>query len=291
MNFTFVIVSFKSSHLIENHIESIENKNQIIIIENSLDRNLKEKLERLYKNVEVIIPETNLGYGKGLNLGIQKSKNNFVICMVADLNIEKKCFIEIGKIVLEFKNFSILSPTYSNEKVYKNYEIFNKKSKKYDDFKVLDYKLREVDEIDGAILIINKEKIDSPYLMDENIFLYFESTDLCYRLRKNNKKLYIIENLKFEHFGLKSSHEDFTQQVLECRSWHYCWSKFYYYKKHHNYLFALRKTLPNFFRSIKMCIYFKFKNDKNKLKLHKSELSGLLNAYLLKSSFYRPKVN
>ena len=108
MNFTFVIVSFKSSHLIENHIKSIEDKNQIIIIENSLDRNLKEKLERLYKNVEVVIPETNLGYGRGLNLGIQKSKNNFVICMVADLNIEKKCFIEIGNIVLKFKNFSIL---------------------------------------------------------------------------------------------------------------------------------------------------------------------------------------
>ena len=291
MNLSIVIVSFKSSHLIEKHIKSIENKNQIIIIENSLDKRLKKKLEQLYKNVEVIIPETNLGYGKALNLGIKKSRNNFVICMVADLNISRECFIQISSIIIEFKNFSILAPTYLNEKVYKNYEIFNKSSKSAEEVKVLTYTLKKVDEIDGAVLVINKEKFDSTNIMDEKIFLYFESTDLCYRLRKNNKILYVIKDLKFDHYGLQSSHQSFKQQILICRSWHYCWSKFYYYNKHHNYLFALRKTLPNLFRSIKLCIYYKLKRDRSNFELHKSELSGLTNAYLLKSSFYRPKVN
>ena len=78
MNLSFVIVSFKSFHLIEQQIQSIENNHQIIVVENSLDKNLKEKLEKLYSNVEVIIPESNLGYGKALNLGIKQSKNNFL---------------------------------------------------------------------------------------------------------------------------------------------------------------------------------------------------------------------
>ena len=68
MNLSIVIVSFKSFHLIEKHIQSIGNNNQVIVIENSLDKNLKEKLEKLYSNVEVIIPENNLGYGTALNL-------------------------------------------------------------------------------------------------------------------------------------------------------------------------------------------------------------------------------
>ena len=45
MDFTVVIVSFKSSHLLEKNIQSIEKKNQIIIIENSLDALIKTKLE------------------------------------------------------------------------------------------------------------------------------------------------------------------------------------------------------------------------------------------------------
>ena len=80
MDLSIVIVSFKSFHLIEKHIRLIENKHQIIIVENSLDKELKEKLEKLYNNVEVIIPENNLGYGAALNLGIKQSKNNFVFC-------------------------------------------------------------------------------------------------------------------------------------------------------------------------------------------------------------------
>ena len=81
MNISFVIVSFKSFHLIEKHIQSIPSESEIIIIENSLDMDVKKKFEKLYSNVQVIIPKNNLGYGKGLNLGLQKAKNNFVMCM------------------------------------------------------------------------------------------------------------------------------------------------------------------------------------------------------------------
>ena len=56
MNFTLVIVSFKSFHLIEKHIRAIDKKNKIIIVENSQDTKLKEILEKQYPNVKVIIP-------------------------------------------------------------------------------------------------------------------------------------------------------------------------------------------------------------------------------------------
>ena len=180
----------------------IENKHQIIIIENSLDKKLKEKLEKLYNNVEVIIPENNLGYGAALNLGIRQSKNNFVFCMVADLNISKECFSQISNIINQFKDFSILSPTYFDESVFKNYAIHNKKTIDLKKRTVSNFILKEVDEIDGAVLLVNKEKFDSFDIMDEKIFLYFESTDLCFRLRKNNQKLYVVENLKFEQFKI-----------------------------------------------------------------------------------------
>ena len=56
--------------------------------------------------------------------------------------------------------------------------------------KISNFTLKEVDEIDGAVLIINKDKFTSYEFMDEKFFLYFENTDLCLRLRRKNQKLY-----------------------------------------------------------------------------------------------------
>ena len=274
MNLSAVIVSFKSFHLIEKHIHAIGENHQIIVVENSQDITVKKKLEKLYRNVEVVIPKNNLGYGAALNLGVKKSKNNFVLCMVADLNVNQECFINILNIVSQFKEFSILAPTYLIE------------SKKISSFT-----LKEVDDIDGAFFLINKEKFNDPSIMDEKIFLYFESSDLCFRLRKKNQKLYVIENIKFDHLGKQSSHPRFQKETLITRNWHYNWSKFYFYRKHYNYFFAFRKSLPNLRRSIKMCIYYKFKKDDYNYRLHKAEFSGLINAYLLRRSFYRPNIN
>ena len=287
MNISFVIVSFKSFHLIDKIIENIPEENEIIIIENSLDKSLKNKIESLYNNVQVIIPKKNLGYGKALNLGIEKSKSKYVMCMVADISLERKCLIEISGILKLFDDFTILSPTYLDESIFKNYAMHKNKTQQIKSKRILNNSLREVDDIDGAIMIINKKKFNSKEIFDENIFLYFENTDLCLRTKKNNEKIYVIENLKFTHLGLKSSHPKYENEVLKSRCWHYCWSKFYFHKKHYGYLFALRKTLPNFIKAIKFCIYYKIKKDDLKFQLHKHELLGLLNAYFLRESSYR----
>ena len=70
-----------------------------------------------------------------------------------------------------------------------------------------------------------------------------------------------VENLKHHHLGTKSSDLKYQNEVLKSRSWHYCWSKFYFHKKHYNYLIAFSRTLPNFIKAIKLCIYYKIKKD------------------------------
>ena len=44
MDLTIVIVSFKSGEILDKCIKSIDNKYQIIVVENSLDHSLKSKL-------------------------------------------------------------------------------------------------------------------------------------------------------------------------------------------------------------------------------------------------------
>jgi len=188
MNFTVVIVSFKSSHLLEKNIKAIEKKNKIIIIENSLDVSTKNKLEKLYDNVKVIIPEKNLGFGGGLNLGIEKSENSFVICLVPDASLSKDCYLGISDILDKYTDFSLLSPTHSDESIYKNYNVLKKASNNNNKKTISNYLLQEVHDIDGRVLILNKDKFDTSKIFDDNIFMYFEYADLSLSLKKKIKK-------------------------------------------------------------------------------------------------------
>ena len=146
----------------------------------------------------------------------------------------------------------------------------------------------EVKEVDGAAFVINKDKFTSN-VMDDKIFMYFESTDMCLNALRRNEKIYAILNIKFNHLGLQSSEEKYSVEIIKNRNWHYCWSKFYFYKKNYSYIFALRKIAPNFFRSLSKIIRSTMKKDNKSLKNAKAEISGILNAILNKKSFYRPK--
>ena len=75
---TVVMPSFHSSALVEDRILEIGEDIPIIIIENSKDIKFKRKTEKKFKNVNIIIPDENLGWGKAINLGIKKSSTDFV---------------------------------------------------------------------------------------------------------------------------------------------------------------------------------------------------------------------
>ncbi len=288
MKISVVIVAFKSDHILEDLISSIPNNFEIIVVENSLDNLTKKKIENKFSNTEVLIPDKNLGYSGGVNLGIKQSKNNFVLVLVADVTFSTEMIQNLKKCIEEFNNFTLLAPVYENETVHKNFKIFhNNKINKLD---LQNFKLIEVDEIDGACFVVNKKMFTSYKILDENFFLYYESTDLCHQLKKNNKKMYVVENLKFTHKGLASSKEEYKLEIEINRNWHYSWSKFYFYRKNKGYLFALKKLSPNLLRSLINFLKFKILLNDKGVKQNKAIISGIFNAIMMKKSSYRPRI-
>ena len=289
MSISVVIISYKSDHLLENIITSIPDHFEIIVIENSLNKKTKDNLENKFSNTKVIIPNTNLGYSGGVNLGIKKSKYNFSLVLVADVVVSSKMLLNMEKCIENFSQFSLIAPVYENPTIHKNFKIFDKSI--INKIQVKNFKLTEVDEIDGACFLVNKNEFKDHEILDDNFFLYFESTDLCHRLKLKKKKMYIVEDLKFMHIGLASSEEKYAFEILVNRNWHYCWSKFYFFKKNYSYLYALRKLSPNLLKSL--IAYFKSKItlDSKNARLNKANISGILNAILLKKSSYRPNIS
>ena len=275
-NITFVIVSFKSSHIIEKCIQSINSNIKIIIVENSDNIVFKKYLENKFSNVEVIIAQHNLGYGKGNNFGISKVKTQYAFILNPDTILEKNCLSELSKAQINLKgDFTILAPNLLN-----NYGNFSSQKNN------LQNEILEVDYVKGLAILINLKKINFDQIFDENFFLFLEEIDLCKRIKNSGGKIFVALNSRIQHSGKQAS--EYSLNIELCRNWHWMWSLFYYNYKHFGVLVAYKATISKFFSSIfKLFVALVFFNKKILL-IHCYRLSGLLNAFLKKPSWLRP---
>ena len=274
---TFVIVSFKSSHIIEKCIKSINSNIKIIVVENSDDIKIKNYLENKFLNVKVVIAKENLGYGKGNNLGISKVNTQYAFILNPDTILKKNCLEELYKAQLVLKdNFAILAPNFLN-----NYGYFSKKN---NNFKK---KILEVDYVKGFAMLINLNKFSFRKIFDENFFLFLEEIDLCKRIKNNGGKIFVVQKSKVKHLAKQASGDSLNIEL--CRNWHWMWSLFYYNYKHFGVLTAYKITAFKFFSSIiKLFISLIFFNQKKTL-INYYRINGLWNSFLRKPSWLRPK--
>ena len=275
-NITFVIVCFKSSHIIEKCIQSINSNIKTIIVENSDNVFVKKYLENKFSNVEVIIAKQNLGYGKGNNFGISKVKTQYAFILNPDAILEKNCLSELSKAQINLKDdFTILAPNLSN-----NYGYFSSQKNN------LQNEILEVDYVKGFAILINLKKINFDKIFDENFFLFLEEIDLCKRIKNSGGKIFVAMNSKVQHSGKQAS--EYSLNIELCRNWHWMWSLFYYNYKHFGALVAYKVTISKFFSSIfKLLIASVFFNKKHFL-IHYYRLNGLFNAFLKKPAWLRP---
>ena len=275
-NITFVIVCFKSSHIIEKCIKSINSNIKIIVVENSDDFVVKKYLENKFSNVEVIITKQNLGYGKGNNFGISKVKTQYAFILNPDAILEKNCLSELSKAQINLKDdFTILAPNLSN-----NYGYFSSLKNN------LQNEILEVDYVKGFAILINLKKINFDKIFDENFFLFLEEIDLCKRIKNSGGKIFVAMNSKVKHSGKQAS--EYSLNIELCRNWHWMWSLFYYNYKHFGVLVAYKATISKFFSSIfKLFVALVFFNKKLFL-IHYYRLNGLFNAFLKKPAWLRP---
>ena len=273
---TFVIVSFKSGHIIEKCIQSINSNMKIIVVENSNNFLVKKNLENKFSNVEVIIAEHNLGYGKGNNLGISKVKTKYAFVLNPDAVLEENCLNELSKAIINLKDdFTILTPNLLN-----NYGYFTRQKNN------LQNGVLEVDYVKGFAILINLKKINFNKIFDENFFLFLEEIDLCKRIKNLGGKIFVVINSRIQHLGKQAS--EYSLNIELCRNWHWMWSLFYYNYKHFGAFVAYKTIISKFFSSIfKLFIASVFFNKKNFL-IHYYRLSGLFNAFLKKPAWLRP---
>ena len=274
---TVIITSFHSGEKIFNCIESINKDVKIIVVENSNDQELKEKIQSKYKNVDCILSKENLGYGAGNNLGLSKVLTNYALIVNPDVTLEKDTIDNFFLTIKNVKNFGIIAPI-SKDEIYTNFSIDNDKN------------LKEVESVKGFAMFLSMNNLKEIKFFDENFFLYFEEIDLCKRIRKNDIKIYIDPSIKVNHLGGTSHNSEINKTMELSRNWHWMWSSFYYHKKHYGYFNALLKISPKLLSSLIKFIFYLLIFQKFKSDIYKHRVFGIINSVLLKKSWYRPRI-
>ena len=284
-NLSVIIVSYKSDYVIENCINSIHSEIEIVVVDNSNNDQLKEKIETKYKNVKYILSKENLGMGAGNNLGIKNVNKDFVLILNPDVTLEKSSIDEMIIASQEIENFGIIAPL-SDKSEYPNYTL-----KKMNDFDPI--KPFKVKSVDGYAMLLNLKKLkklNDFYFFDENFFLYLENEDLCLRLEKNDENIYIVPKSRIHHLGGKAVDPKYKNEIEYLRNWHWMWSKFYFNKKHYGYLIALFKVFKNLISAKIKFFYYLITFNTFKRKIYQMRLLGLMSSMIGKNSYYRPKI-
>ena len=277
---TVILVSFKSDEQITRLVSKIDKRIKIIIVENSLNKDFKNFIEKKYENIKVIIPRSNKGWGSAINYAIKKIRSKYIMTLDCDVSITSKNISNLLTKAKKLNSFGVLMPKIYKQK-YKDLIIgYDKK-----------YKLSILSFNTGCVMLFKRETFLKVGSFDENYFLYFEETDFFTRCINRGKNIYLYDKFIIKHDGSRSINLKYKNEYMIFRNWHYCWSKFYYYRKHKNYFIALSKTFPNFKKSIFGMIKSLILSNPLQFKLRNAEFMCLTRSYLTMKSAHRMNID
>ena len=275
---TVIITSFRSGTKIKNCIQSIDKQIRVILVENSNDLEFKKNIEKEFDNVECILTGSNLGYGRANNIGLKIVRTKYALILNPDTTLHNDAIENFLKVTQKIREFAIIGPYIQEEK---NYEEKNN----FDNLTVV-----PVINVKGFAMFLNLSEFKDVGFFDESFFFYFEEIDLCKRLVNCGKKIYLVPDIIIHHEG-GSSHEESIKREMELsRNWHWMWSTFNYHRKYKGFFISFIIILPKLSSAIIKVLIYSLIFNKEKRKIYYQRLSGLINAMMGKSSWYRPKV-
>ena len=280
---TVLIIKYKNEKTINKLLNKFSNHYKIIVVENSNNVVFKKELEKKYKNLTCILTYSNLGFSKACNIGLKKIKTKYALLLSSDIDINYLKIDKIEKVANKINNFSIIAPNSKYTELYikDNHDRLN--INKFNE-KIDNKLLEERESLPGFCLFFNVIDIKKIKYFDEKIFFYFEDLDLCKRIKKINKKIYLIKNIFVNHNSNPSS-------TIIMREWNFYWGMFYYHQKHYGYLRTAKLLLGKTIR------FFILKNlnfffNKDKYLIYSARFDGLFNQFLNRESeFYKKFYN
>lgn len=285
VNVSIIIVNYNTYDLVVKCILSVLNNTygisyEIIVVDNNSPDRRIENLQKEFPEVVLVLNPTNDGFGSANNIGNKYAKGYYLFLLNSDTILkdnsiyELYCFLEEnmetvgacgGNLCDEnlkpATSFSRFMPSFLSDIDQFFFNMLSKTIYRKNCYYAFSKEPFEVKgNISGADLMIQKKIFDKLNGFDENYFMYYEETDLLFRLRNINYKTYIVPRSEIIHL-------EGASEVLQVNKLNrtYDSKKKYYLKNKSKFALLLSNGLM-FITIIQRLIVFKMLCKKEKYK-------------------------
>lgn len=216
---SIVIVNWKTPELLAECIRATEKESnagqfEVHVVDNaSCDQSLT-MLAKDFPYVKVLANGVNLGFSKACNQVIPKTKGQFVLLLNPDAFVQDNAITKLCQFMEANPTCGAVGPRVLNEngtlqlacrrsfpsvsaalfrltylsKIFPRHKVFSKYNMTYADPDAC----LEVDALSGACMLVRRQAIDQVGLLDEDIFMFGEDIDWCWRIKQANWLVYYL---------------------------------------------------------------------------------------------------
>jgi N-acetylglucosaminyl-diphospho-decaprenol L-rhamnosyltransferase len=231
MSIGFVVVTFNSAAVLGDCLSAIPAGREIVVVDNcSQDQSVA--VAKSFA-VQILANPKNLGFGAACNLGARRLSAPYVFFLNPDAVLEKDALFELEQAIEKFPDAGGFAPAVKicgESRSFRNKSYIQDQGRRYMPDSQAPAGYADVDFIDGAALVCNRDLFLTLGGFDENLFLYYEDDDLSYRIRSHNKRLVYVPFSAVTHKKKGSSGPAFKLNYM--RSWHETRSRMILSKKY-----------------------------------------------------------
>jgi GT2 family glycosyltransferase len=227
---SIIIVNYQTPQLTLQLLDSIHkhcahDDHEIILIDNGSGRDSLDRIRAQYDEITYLENDRNTGFAHAANQGAEKAQGEYLWFLNSDCRLEGPMIAKLRAALESIDDAAAVTPGTVDDKghfhsvcrkfpTYRNI-IFSRGSllskipgfKRYGQVYTLPdfHEITKVDAIAGTAMFIRRDDFQSAGGFDERFFLYFEDTDLCYRLNKKERYCYYVPEVSLVHGYQQSS--------------------------------------------------------------------------------------
>lgn len=234
MKLSIVIVNYKSGRLAKACVESIHRSTprvpyEVIVVDNASPDDSQELLATEVPNVRFLPQTENLGFARGVNVGIAAAQGEFILILNPDIIVLNGAVDRL----LDFAHAHPHAAVLAGQLLNPNGSVQDSLFRFYTPFTILARRTplgmlpfgrrhlqrvllrdgdrtsaRPVDWVLGACMLVRRSALEKVGEMDGRFFLYFEDMDWCRRFWEAGFEVWYVPDARFAHHHKRASAQE-----------------------------------------------------------------------------------
>lgn len=226
LDLSIIIVNYKTKDFLLDCLGTIYQGDvpltfEVWVIDNGSADGSVEVIKERFKKAKLIANKENLGFARASNIGLQRSRGRYALVLNPDTKFSSSIFLQLIQFMDTHPDVGAVSPKLLNPDgtLERSFFYFPTLARQFFYLTHLtrlipesvrrifsptiseDNKPVEVDWFVGPCMMLRRQALDEVGLFDENLFMYSEDLDICYRLKKRGWKIFCLPGVEVIHIG------------------------------------------------------------------------------------------